>query len=78
MDSAFSALTSAASGIQANLRGLQQTAHEIASATANGEAPTELADSLVDAIVQQRALEASANVIRRVDEAIGSLIDTFA
>ena len=78
MDSAFSALTSAASGIQSNLRGLQQTAHDIATAGANGESPIDLADSLVDAIVQQRALEASANVMRRVDEAIGSIIDTFA
>ena len=78
MDSAFSALTSAASGIQSNLRSLQQTAHEIASAGANGESPIELADSLVDAIVYQRALEASANVMHRVDEAIGSIIDTFA
>ncbi len=78
MDAAFSALTSAASGIQANLRGLQQTAHEIATASARGEEPIELVDSLVDALVQQRALEASANVMRRVDEAIGSIIDTFA
>ena len=78
MDSAFSALTSAASGIQSNLRGLQQTAHEIATASVNGDSPVDLAESLVDAIVQQRALEASANVMHRVDEAIGSIIDTFA
>ena len=78
MDAAFSALTSAASGIQTNLRGLQQTAHAIATGSVNGDSPIDLADSLVDAIVQQRALEASANVMRRVDEAIGSIIDTFA
>ena len=78
MDAAFSALTSAASGIQTNLRGLQQTAHEIATSSVRGEEPTELVDSLVDALVQQRALEASANVMRRVDEALGSIIDTFA
>ncbi len=78
MDSAFSALTSAASGIQSNLRGLQQTAHEIATASVSGKEPVDLADSLVDAIVQQRALEASANVMRRVDDALGSIIDTFA
>ena len=78
MDSAFSALTSAASGIQTNLRGLQQTAQEIATASVNDESPLDLTDSLVDAMVQQRALEASANVMRRVDEAIGTIIDTFA
>ena len=28
--------------------------------------------------IQQRALEASANAMRRIDDAIGSIIDTFA
>ena len=78
MDSTLSALTSAAGGIQSKLRGLQQTAHEIATASAAREEPAELATSLIDALVQQRALEASANVMRRIDEAIGTMIDTFA
>ena len=78
MKTAFSALTNAASGIQSNLRGLDRTAHQIASAITTGEAPIALVDALVEAAIQQRALEASANALRRVDEAIGSIIDTFA
>ena len=77
MKTAFSALTNAASGIQSNLRGLNETASRIASASVTREEPTELVDALVEASIQQRALEASANALRRVDEAIGSIIDTF-
>lgn len=76
--SPFSPLAHALSGVQTNLRGLDRSAHEIASAQAERVEPVELIDPLVDSIVQQRALEASASVIRRVDEALGTLIDTFA
>ncbi len=78
MNTAFSALNSAAGGIQSNLRGLNESAQQIASALTTGAEPTELTDALVAAQLQVRALEASANVARRIDEALGSLIDTFA
>jgi hypothetical protein len=74
--SSLSALQHALGGIQSNLRGLQRSAHELA--TANAAEPRELAAPLVHAIEQQRGLEASANVMRRVDEVLGNLIDTFA
>jgi len=72
----FSALHHALSGIQAGHRGLEQSAHEIA--TAGSAEPVDLADPLIDAMQHQRALEASANVMRRVDDTLGMLIDTFA
>jgi hypothetical protein len=40
--------------------------------------PGELADVLVAALIEQRALEAAAGALRRIDDAIGSIIDTFA
>jgi len=78
MDSTLTALNSAASGVQTNLRKLNQTAQEVASAGAGGGEPTDLAAALVDAIVAQHALEASASVMRRADEVLGSIIDTSA
>jgi hypothetical protein len=78
MDTSLSALSHALSGIQSNLRGLERAAHEIATAPANGAELTELVDSLVDAKIHQRGLEASANALARIDEVLGSLIDIFA
>lgn len=76
--STFTALQSALSGIQANYRALEKSAHQIASATGRRDEPIELVEPLVHAIERQRALEASANVLKRVDETLGTLIDTFA
>lgn len=73
-----SALQSALSGVQASYRALERSAHELATAAGNRDEPTELAAPLVHAIEEQRALEASANVLRRVDETLGTLIHTFA
>ena len=72
------AIASALSGIQSGLRGLERSAHAIATGHGDRAEPVDLVEPLVDAIVYQRALEASANVLHRVDDALGSLIDTFA
>jgi hypothetical protein len=65
-------------GIQASLKKLDQAAHEIATAPVRRTEPTELIDPLVDALEAQRALEASAKVIERADDMLGTLLDTFA
>ena len=72
------AIASALSGIQSGLRGLERSAHAIATGHGDRAEPVDLVEPLVDAIVYQHALEASANVLHRADEALGYLIDTFA
>ena len=74
--SSFAALQYALAGIQTGYRDLAQSAHEIA--TSHSGEPEDLVEPLVDALVQQRALEASASIMRRADEMLGTLIDTFA
>ena len=78
MNTAFSALTSAAAGIRTNLRGLNLSAQRVASASVTREEPIGLVDPLVESLIQQRAIEASANVMKRIDDAIGSIFDAFA
>jgi hypothetical protein len=77
MDKIDSILTTALGGIQTNLRKLHAAANEIATAPARGAEPTELDKALVDALEAQRALEASAVVMRRADQALGTLLDAL-
>ena len=78
MNASFSALNNALAGIQSNLRGLERSAHDIATADGNRDEPDQLVDPIVASRVQQRAVEASAYAVGRIDDAIGSFIDTFA
>jgi flagellar basal body rod protein FlgG len=78
MDKIDSILRTALGGIQTNLRKLHAAANEIATAPARGAEPTELDKALVDALEAQRALEASAAVIRRADHALGTLLDAMS
>ena len=55
----------------------EPAAHEIATAPVRRTEPTELVDPLVDALEAQRALEASAKVVQRADQVLGTLLDTF-
>jgi hypothetical protein len=65
-------------GIQRNLQKLHKAAHEIASAPVQGREPKELAEPLVDMIEAQRAIEASAVVMRRADDAFDSVLEALA
>jgi hypothetical protein len=78
MDRISSTLQIALGGVQRSLKGLNKAAHEIATAPVRRAEPTELVDSLVYALEQQHALEASAKVIERTDDALSTLIDSFA
>ncbi len=64
-------------GIQRGMRGLDRNAAQIASAKElNGEAsPTE---PLIDSKVNRLQVEASAKVMKTIDEAVGSLFDDKA
>ena len=78
MTSSYSVLSTATVGVQRNLRGLTGDAHRIATAAVERKDPLELAEPLVSALRYQRGLEASAAVLRLADDALGTLIDTFA
>jgi hypothetical protein len=61
-------------GIQRASRKLDGAAQEIATAPVRREEPKALADPLVRALEAQRALEASASLVRRTDEMLRSLL----
>jgi hypothetical protein len=64
-------------GIQTNMRRLHEAAHEIASAPATRAEPTELAEPLVTMLEAQRAIEASAAVMRRANDALDSVLEAL-
>ena len=77
MDKIDSVLRTALGGIQTNLRKLDAADNEIATAPARDAAPTELDKALVDALEAQRTIEASAVVMRRADQALGTLLEAL-
>jgi Flagellar basal body rod FlgEFG protein C-terminal len=77
MDKISGTLQTALGGMQSSLKRLREAAHDIAGATGQRSAPIERVDSLVRALAAQRALEASAQMVKRADEMLGSLLDTF-
>jgi hypothetical protein len=77
MDKITGINTTSLDGIQTNLRKLEQAAHEIASAPARGAEPVELVEPLVETIEAQRAIEASAVVLRRANDALDSVLEAL-
>lgn len=77
MDKISGVLQTALGGIQSSLKRLDTAAQRIAAAPVRRDDPTELADPLVEALAAQRSLEASAAVMRRADDALGSLLDAL-
>jgi hypothetical protein len=77
MDKITGINTTTLDGIQTNLRKLHDAAREIASAPARGAEPVEVVEPLVEMIEAQRAIEASAVVLRRADEAFDSVLDSL-
>lgn len=64
-------------GIQRGVRKLHEAAHEIATAPAPGAEPTELAEPLVEMLEAQRAIEASAAVLRRANGALDRVLEAL-
>jgi flagellar basal body rod protein FlgC len=77
MDKITGINTTALDGIQTNLRKLHEAAHKIASAPAAGVDPVEVIEPLVDMIEAQRAIEASAVVLRRANDAYDSVLEAL-
>lgn len=77
--STVSALSSGVLGIQRGLEGLQRDASKIASAEQlKKDSPESVAEPLVHLIQDKQQVQASARVVKAVDDTIGTLLDTFA
>ena len=77
MDKISGVLQTALGGVQSSLKALDQATQKIATAPVRRDEPTDLADPLVDALVVQRSLEASAEVMTRADDALGTPLDAL-
>jgi hypothetical protein len=77
MDKITGINTTALDGIQTNLRKLHEAAHQIASAPAHAGEPVEVVEPLVEMIEAQHAIEASAVVLRRVNDALDSVLEAL-
>lgn len=78
MDTTFTGLSAGLAGIQRGLAQLNDAAQRIASGNTDGASPAPLATALVNALEAQIQTEASASVVRRIDEVLGTLIDIRA
>jgi hypothetical protein len=77
MDKISSVTETALGGIQKSLERLNRAAQDVATAPVERQDPMELTPPLVEALAAQRALEASAAVLRRADDAFDSLLDAL-
>ncbi len=77
MDKISGIFQTALGGVQSSLKRLDTAAQKIATAPVRRDESTELADPLVEALVAQRSLEASAAVMRRADDMLGALLDAL-
>jgi hypothetical protein len=77
MDKISGVLQIALGGVQSSLRALDEAAQKIATAPVRRDEPADLADPLLAALVAQRSLEASAAVMKRADEVLGTLLDAL-
>ena len=72
----IAALQSGVSGIQQGFSSLKQNAHEIANA--NGGNGQNLASSMVGLIQDRTQVAVNAEVIKAVDDTLGTLLDVMA
>lgn len=72
------AISTAWNGIQRDLRGLQRNAHEVAGSATGSADVVDYAKPLVEMQGHRHAIEASAKMIARTDEMLGTIIDALA
>ena len=77
MDKITGINTTTLDGIQTNLRELHEAAPQIAAAPARGAGPVEVVAPLVKMIEAQLAIEASAVVLRRANDALDSVLEAL-
>lgn len=71
-----SAFASAVSGIQRGMQGLDRNADEIARAS-TGEGGN-IVEPLLESRMNQLQVEASAKMVKTIDDTLGSLLDEMA
>lgn len=77
--STISGLDQGIRGIERGLEGATRSAAKVASAEqAESSNPADLAQPLVELKLNELQIVASANVVRRIDETLGSLLDVKA
>jgi hypothetical protein len=69
------AMNQAMLGVQRGLQGAQENAAKIASAGQMGGSSADLVEPLVNLKLNEQQIQASAEVIKRMDEMLGSLLD---
>lgn len=74
MQTGLSTLYSGLAGVRRNVAALQREARNIAHAVADGPA-ADLTGAMVRSIEYRQAAQASATVIRRADQSLGSFIN---
>jgi hypothetical protein len=75
----LSALESARTGIERGLRGLATDAQKIAHANVDKETQvSDLSDALVQSLIDRLQVQASARVMRTVDQTLGTIINVKA
>lgn len=75
-----SVLNTGLQGVQNGIEGAEKAASEIVRAgTVDGSAGSnDVVESIVELKLYERAVNASAQVVRTADEVLGSLLDTMA
>ena len=72
----FSAINSATQGIQRGLQDASKRATKIAHAGTSESTNNDITEASVELLQSIQQIEASAKAVQRIDEAIGSIIDT--
>jgi flagellar basal body rod protein FlgG len=75
-----SVLNTGLHGIQKGFEGVEKAATEIVRGGADGPAGSnaDMVEPLVDLKLYERAVEASAQIVKTADEVLGTLLDTLA
>ncbi|MGM0592912.1 MAG: hypothetical protein ACQETD_00105 [Pseudomonadota bacterium] len=70
------AMNSALTGVRRGMEGLERNAGDVARA--NGRSDADVAQPLVESIVNRRQVETNVDMLKTVDETLGSLLDVKA
>ena len=73
-----SVLNTGIQGVQAGVRGMEQSAQEIVKAGSGESATGDFIEPIIDLKLYEHSVEASTKVIKTADEMIGTLLDTMA
>lgn len=73
-----SVLNTGIQGVQAGVRGMEQSAQNIVKAGSGENATGDFVEPIMDLKLYENTVQASAKVVKTADEMIGTLLDTIA